>query len=454
MSYKIIELRAENVKRIVTVQIKPEGNLVEITGKNGQGKSSVLDSIYWALAGTRTHQSHPIRNGETEARIKLDLGEIVVRREFALVKGKAEGEDEPEERLTTKLFVESAKGARFPTPQRMLDDMLGSLAFDPLAFSRMTEKEQYEILQRFVEGIDFEEERGLYKRDYDERTELNRTARNHRTAADQLEVPEDVPDELVDGKAILGRIQEAEAHNRAIAEEEDLRRRRVAEISGARGECVDREHEIASLRAQAAELTAKADSMEKENTDKLADLDRQAEEFKNLPPVPEAKDVEPLQQELLDVDSKNAAFRLKATRDGYVKQAEDAETKAAALTTAMKERSDRIKAAVAAADMPVKGLSIGDGEVFLDGVPLAQASDAEQLRLSCAVAMRQRGELSVIRVRDGSLLDEDSMEILRQMAEEHDCQVWIERVDSSGTVGIVMEEGRVKGAATGGDNDA
>ena len=47
---KIIQLSAENVKRLIAVEIKPDGNLVQITGKNGQGKTSVLDSIWWALS--------------------------------------------------------------------------------------------------------------------------------------------------------------------------------------------------------------------------------------------------------------------------------------------------------------------------------------------------------------------------------------------------------------------
>ena len=57
---KIIKFEAEHVKRIAVVEITPAGHVVEITGKNGQGKTSVLDSIWWALAGTRSHQPEPI----------------------------------------------------------------------------------------------------------------------------------------------------------------------------------------------------------------------------------------------------------------------------------------------------------------------------------------------------------------------------------------------------------
>lgn len=75
---RIIKLTAENVKRLKVVDITPKGDVVEITGPNESGKTSVLDSIWWAIAGERVIQSEPIRQGEEEARIRLDLGDIIV----------------------------------------------------------------------------------------------------------------------------------------------------------------------------------------------------------------------------------------------------------------------------------------------------------------------------------------------------------------------------------------
>ena len=112
---KIINLQAENVKRLSAVEIAPDGNLVEITGRNGAGKTSVLDSIWWALAGASTHQAEPIRRGAEAARIRLDLGEVKVERTFKRRKGK--DEDSPET-ITTAVKVETVKGARYPSPRR------------------------------------------------------------------------------------------------------------------------------------------------------------------------------------------------------------------------------------------------------------------------------------------------------------------------------------------------
>jgi hypothetical protein len=110
----------------------------------------------------------------------------------------------------------------------------------------------------------------------------------------------------------------------------------------------------------------------------------------------------------------------------------------------MDKREVEKREAIAAAKFPVDGISFGDNEVLLNGVPFVQASDAERLCCSIALAMAMNPKLRIIRVRDGSLLDDDSMKLLARMAEEKDYQVWIERVDGSGRVGVVIEDGRVK----------
>ena len=84
--------------------------------------------------------------------------------------------------------------------------------------------------------------------------------------------------------------------------------------------------------------------------------------------------------------------------------------------------------------------------MLLDGVPFNQASDAQQLQVSVAMAMAASPTLRLIRIRDGSLLDDDSMKLLAKMADAKGYQIWIERVDSSGKVGFVIEDGSLKGA--------
>lgn len=51
MSVKISSFEIENVKRVKAVAYEPtENGLTVLGGKNGQGKTSVLDAIAWALS--------------------------------------------------------------------------------------------------------------------------------------------------------------------------------------------------------------------------------------------------------------------------------------------------------------------------------------------------------------------------------------------------------------------
>ena len=421
---KIIRLAAENVKRLVAVEITPEGNVIEITGKNGAGKTSVLDSIWWALAGNRTHQAVPVRRGETEAVISLDLGDIKVRREFSVREpknGAASGQ------TVTRLFVESAEGARYPSPQKMLDELVGSLTFDPLAFSRMAPREKLAVLRGFVGGVDFEAEAAADRLEYQNRRDTNRTAKDSRTRMAGIQVPEvegDEPD-----LAVIERAQnEAWAHNKK-------RRARITAIQNA-----DR-----SLEVSASGVAAIAEQLEKARANQLR-LEAIRTEF----PAPEAeRDEQALSIAMNEARNLVGAHRERrgalTRRNDEKTLAERAEAESKRLTEAMAARATRLAKAVADADMPVPGLSLTQDGVLLEGLPLEQASDAEQLRLSCSIAMAQSAKLRVIRVRDGSLLDPDSMAILREMAADRDYQVWIERVDTSGKVGIVIEDGKVAG---------
>ena len=62
---RIASVQIENVKSVKAFHLEPSPmGLTVIGGKNGQGKTSVLDAIAWALGGERKHRpSKPHRNG-------------------------------------------------------------------------------------------------------------------------------------------------------------------------------------------------------------------------------------------------------------------------------------------------------------------------------------------------------------------------------------------------------
>src|SRR6056297_1589726 len=115
---RIVQLMAKNVKKLKAVRVEPDENgLTIIAGKNGAGKSSVLDSIAYALGGKALVPDEPIRKGEDKAEVTITLGE-----------------SEPEYDVTrtftengSYLKVENADGAQIKSPQSLLDNLLGKL---------------------------------------------------------------------------------------------------------------------------------------------------------------------------------------------------------------------------------------------------------------------------------------------------------------------------------------
>ena len=417
---KIISLEAENIKKLVAVEIKPDGNMVQITGKNGQGKTSVLDSIWWAMSGAANIQGNPIRKGENKARIRLDLGEIVVERIF---KKTDEGN------TLSSITVENAEGTAIRQPQTMLDKLIGELSFDPLAFARMSKKEQFEQLRRFVPDVDFEAIEKAHEEDYDKRTNINRQALEARTIEKNIFVALPAGTKAIDETALVDELEAAGKFNTDI--ETRKANRTAYEVAA-----VNQREEANRIRKQIDELAMRVKTLEaqaKACDDKLA----------NAGVLPTPIDVTPIKARITEARKVNEAVKLIKQKADLIIKAEEYEAESEAITVQINQRQAEKREKISQAKLPVEGLGFGDGEILMGGVPFNQASDAEQLRASIAIAMSLNPQLRIIRVRDGSLLDEDSLKLLSEMADSEDYQVWLESVSSSDKVGIYMEAGTV-----------
>jgi ABC-type histidine transport system ATPase subunit len=420
---KIVQLTAENVKKVRAVEITPKGEIVTISGKNGQGKTSVLDCIWLALDHTKVGVKMPIRKGEKKAHVRLDLGDLVVERRFT--------------EAGSQLVVENKQGARYPSPQRMLDELIGRLSFDPLAFARMPPREQFDELRKIVNlDVDLEQLDGLNRADYAKRADINRDARAKRAQAEGTMVASGLPDAQVDENEILNRIQEAGEKNALIERNRARRQEQQREISLT-------EEAAERARARAADLRKQAEAMDAEAAGLAAKAKDLSERLAAAQPLPEPIDVAEIRLQLDNAKMTNRLIAARERRRDLEREAEKLEKHAQDLTDQMEARV-KVKAdAISKAAMPVDGLGFGEGIVTYRSIPFEQCSSAEQLRVSLSIAMAANPKLRVLRIQDGSLLDEDSLAAIAEMAKAGDYQVWIERVDTTGKIGVVIEDGAV-----------
>jgi energy-coupling factor transporter ATP-binding protein EcfA2 len=430
---KVIKLQAENFKRLKAISINPDGNMVIVSGANGQGKSSVLDAIWAAVSGAdmskSTGTTKPIRDGEDKARVQVDLGDMIVTRKWT-----ASG---------STLTVENKDGAVYKSPQTILDGLVGKVAFDPLAFAQMDDRKQRETLLGIVNiGIDLDELAASRKLVYDARTVLNRTAQTSEGALKTMPiVPGDTPENEIPASEVINEINVAHKtirDNDNVRAQPDIVRGAIAQADAQMqklsSEIERRENEIASLKKDLSGYVATKEEL----SQKLVSADNAADALRD-------PDLDALNYKAEKIEEINRNVRIKKERETVSANIKATSKKADGLTAEIEALDKRKGDALLSAKFPIDGLSFDNNGVTFKGIPFSQCSSAERLRTSIAMAMAMNPKLRVIRITDGSLIDSKNMAIIEEMVKEKDFQCWIERVDETGKIGIYIEDGEVKG---------
>jgi len=403
---RIVGLKAENFKRLQAVEIAPDGNTVILSGKNAQGKSSVLDSIWWALGGGAAGKkiTNPIRNGATKATAEVTLDDFVVTRTASV------------DKKTTTLTVTRRDGSKVSSPQKVLDEMIGKLTFDPLEFSRLAAKEQREYLLNAVDlSIDLDAHESQRAELFNERTYVNRQVKELEAQVAGVEIPSYIP-EPVDTAAL-------------VAELNDIR---------------NGEHAVGVARTAVEGWTEKVSRLQKELLDAQTELAYSKQKYKEVGDIFGAmRSITEVEAEIASAAEVNALAG-KIQQKKALEEQHTAKAEAAAKLTAELAALDKAKAdALASAAMPIEGLSIDGETVTYQGQPLAQASSAEQTKVAFAIAVALNPTLRIAYIRDGSLLDSDSMDVVKMIAEQCDMQVRVEVVGDGGDAAILIEDGQV-----------
>jgi hypothetical protein len=426
---RITKLEAENVKRLRAVTIEPNGNVIVIGGKNAQGKSSVLDSILVGIQGKKVFPSMPVRKGEESAKatITLDNGLVVTR------KIKPDG--------TQSVVITTRDNAVCKSPQDVLNKLLGAngIGFDPLDFVRQEGKKQLATLKSLV-GLDFSEMDAERDQLYTQRTTVNSEGSRLKAQFDAIPAISGLPDTLILATELIierDRLQGVIDNNKL--ERDKLRMLlREYEIKGSVISQMDTD--IGALKERLAKMEARrADEVEQKAT-----LHNTIADQKAVVDALEDPTFTEIDRQISSAEDTNQKIRSQIEKDRLAKMLEVKRKENKDLSEKIKTIDAGKMASLSATAFPVPGLSFGESEVLYNDIPLAQCSSAEQLRVSCAMGIAMNPELKVLLIRDGSLLDEDNLKMLADMAEAADAQVWIERVGEGKEVSVIIEDGAVK----------
>ncbi len=442
---KIISLQSENFKRIKAVEITPDkdGNLVMITGRNEQGKSSVLDSIKAAMGGKDAVPKEPIRRGTKSAKIKLDLGDMVVERKFSAG--------------NTYLKITAKDGTEVKGPQQLLDKLVGKLSFDPLEFMNLKAENQLKILKDLA-GLDFTAIDQKKTERYEARTETNRELVSIKARLENIPVPDDkTPDEEVSVTELTAKLTRASDTNSVNKDVRDNLRvsqellvtleekKSGYENEMTRGE-KEYEKELARIKKEheqeVARIKKDIDTVNERITKGVvlvAKTEKQVAGLKDIDTAPITKAITDSQETNRLIRQKKERAALKAERDTLTKQSEKA-------TRDIEEIDAKKETMIQEAKMPIKGLSFDDSGIRLNDTRFSQLCDSEKLKVGLAISIALNPKIKVILIRDGSLLDSTNLAVVKEMAEKNNSQVWLEKVDESGKIGIVIEDGSIQEA--------
>ena len=428
----ITQLKAENVKRLTAVSITPDGNMVVIGGKNGSGKSSCLDSILYALGGKGAIPGKPVRDGELEADITVRLDgdpPLVVTRTI-----KADG--------SSKLEVIHDHGdgvtSALKSPQKVLDSLIGRIAFDPLAFTRQKPADQVETLKE-ITGVDTTEADTKIDSLFDQRSEVNREVKRLEGVVASLPVHEGVPDEEQSSADVLAELNEAREHNDRVDSHFVDADKADDVVESALGQVADTEGRISNLESQ---LEAARKELH-ERRAALVEFEKDAVSKRSAAEILDKIDLAPIESKLSTLESVNARVRDNAKAREAADELEVAKREAVKLSEEVESARKSKLALMAGAEWPVEGLGFGERGVTFNDLPFDQCSSAEQIRISTAIGLSQHPKLKVLFIRDGSLLDEDSLADVARMAEQYGGQVWVEAVRDDETCTVVIEDGMV-----------
>lgn len=412
MSVKISAFEIENVKRVKAVAYEPtENGLTVLGGKNGQGKTSVLDAIAWALGGNRFAPSAPYREGSTippHLKIKLSNGIVVER------SGK-----------NSSLKVIDTLGNK--GGQALLDAFVSNFALDLPKFMNATGKEKADTLLQIIGvGNRVYELETQETQVYNERRAIGQIADQKKKFAAEMPEFEGVPNEPVSASELINKQQEILARN--------------GENNRLRAEKDNLENLANNLQSEINRLNEDLRKYNSELTKVLAQLEQSRKTVAELHDESTAE----LERNITEIDEINRKVRANLDKAKADEDAKEYYGKYADMTAQLEKIRKTKYDLLNNANLPLDGLSVEKGELTYNGFKWDNMSGSEQLRVATAIVRKLNPECGFVLLDKLEQMDTDTLKDFAKWLESEGLQAIATRVSNGDECSIIIEDGYIK----------
>jgi DNA repair exonuclease SbcCD ATPase subunit len=408
---QISKIKISNILGIDELEIEP-GKFTEISGRNGSGKTSILEAIKSALKGG--NDATLLRNGAKSGEVVLILDEGM-----QLVKRVTGSKND--------LTIYDDKGNEIKKPQSVINDLIDMLSINPVSFLTADKKSRTnallevlplvtptEDLQKILSDVNLQANfnghaleaiASVHKVIYDERTALNRMSKEKLASINQLSETLVEPD--YSPEAIEKRIEELETKRVENTTKKDVFLHQVLKIKDEKLEKARIEYEAIRKAindesdAQQLELNTKFEASYNPIIEELTKL---REQQKQSGAVLKTKEL------------------IRQYSDETDKLTNDAEKLTDGIT-----RIEELKSGLLA-NLPIEGLEIVDGEILRHGVFFDRLNTAQQTQLAVEVAKLRTGKLGIVCLDGLEKLDAESFKHLEENLSTAGLQSFISRV--------------------------
>ena len=415
-SVKISSLELENVKRIKAVRLVPtEKGLTVIGGNNGQGKTSVLDAIAWALGGDRYRPSTPNREGSVvppRIRIVLNNGLVVERA------GK-----------NSALRVTDPTGHQ--GGQQLLNSFVEELALNLPKFMEASGKEKADTLVKII-GVGDQ----LYllenkeKRLYNQRLTIGRIADQKAKYAKEMPFYDGVPETPVSAMELIQRQQEILLRNAENQKKRSRAQELAQELRQTEKTLEDQTDRLRRLLEEQTQTQYKLDRL-REN---LQEARRTAQELRD-------ESTAQLEADLQNIDAINIKVRANLDREKAEAEAQGYSRQYDALTEELEKTRQEKYELLHGARMPLEELSVEDGELTYRGKRWDGMSGSEQLKVSAAIVRELNPRCGFVLLDKLEQMDLSTLQEFGAWLEKENLQAIATRVSTGGECSVIIEDG-------------